>query len=275
MSPTLRVALAAAIATPLGAPADVMAQAPTGLAAAALADTTLTWVPRFIPGFRVYFLADSYPALHQDSLLARLPAAKRHAESLLGVRPLEEPIDLFFVETRPEMRHLVGVRATGYADVSARAVFLMTNPEWRAFERHEIMHVIMGQAWGSAGSNTDWILEGIAQAADGRCGAFSNAAVLVALTRRRGWIPFTTMVTDFRAQADLRAYLQAAVFADFLLDRVGSEALRTLWTDGVAPGTEIAGRPLRVLEREWRTGLRAAPLPTAAELATIEAKGCG
>src|SRR5688572_20670292 len=39
-------------------------QAPAGLAATALADSSFTWIRRSIPGFRVYFLADSYPAAH-------------------------------------------------------------------------------------------------------------------------------------------------------------------------------------------------------------------
>jgi len=171
------------------------AQAPTGLAAAALANPAFTWLHRTTPGFRVSFLADSYPARHQDSLLARLSSAAQHAEALLQVKPLTEPIDLFFIETREQMTQLMGGRATGFAQPSARTVLLVTNQTWRAFERHEIMHVIAGQAWGRPGPNTDWLVEGLAQAADGRCGAYSNAGILLALATRRGWIPFPAVLT--------------------------------------------------------------------------------
>lgn len=253
----------------------IQAQAPAGLAASALADPAFSWLSRSAPGFRVYFLADSYPAQHQDSLLARLPPAARHAEQLLGVEPLTDPIDLFFVESRAQMTALVGGRATGFAQPSARAVFLMTHPTWRAFERHEIMHVIAGQAWGRPGTNTDWLQEGLAQAADGRCGGYSNAGVLLALTARRGWIPFADVVTNFRAQPDLRAYLQAAGFVDYLLRRFGPAPLERMWRRGASVDVAVNGRKLSAVEAEWRAGLDQRAQPGPEELSAIELKGCG
>ena len=86
------------------------------------------------------------------------------------------------------------------------------------------MHVIAGQAWGQAGPNTDWLVEGVAQAADGRCGSYSNADVLIGLATRRGWIPFSSVLTNFQALPDLRAYLHAAGFVDYLL-RLGPPCL--------------------------------------------------
>jgi hypothetical protein len=253
----------------------IQAQAPAGLAAAALAHPAFSWLSRSAPGFRVYFLADSYPAQHQDSLLARLPPAARYARQLLGVEALTDPIDLFFVESRAQMTALVGGRATGFAQPSARAVFLMTNPTWRAFERHEIMHVIAGQSWGRPGANTDWLQEGLAQAADGRCAGYSNAGVLLALTARREWIPFADVVTNFRAQPDLRAYLQAAVFVDHLLGRLGPVRLKRMWQGGTAVDMEVDGRKLSAIEAEWRAGLRDSIQPSPEELSVIESKGCG
>jgi hypothetical protein len=251
------------------------AQAPAGLAASALVNPAFAWIPRSAPGFRVYFLADSYPALHQDSLLSRLPLAARHAERLLGVPPLSKPIDLFFVDSREQMTALVGGRATGFAQPSARAVFLMTHPAWRAFERHEIMHVVAEQAWGRPGPNTDWLQEGLAQAADGRCGNYSNAGVLLALVERRGWIPYPDVLARFRAQPDLRAYLQSAVFVDYLLQQFGPAPLERLWRQGAALDGSIAGRKLRLVEREWRATLAESERPSPAELDGIESKGCG
>lgn len=251
------------------------AQAPTGLAAAALAHPAFEWIQRSTPGFRVHFLAGSYPAQHQDSLLARLAPAARHAESLLQVPALAEPIDLFFIESREQMTKLIGGRATGFAEPATRTVLLVTNPTWRGFERHEIMHVIAGQAWGRPGPGTDWLMEGLAQAADGRCGGFSNADVLAALATRRGWIPFPTLFGAFRTLPDLRAYLHAAAFSEHLLRRFGPGPVRELWTRGTTAHSTLAGRSLVSLEQEWRMGLHRPLHPDAVEVAAIEAKGCG
>lgn len=265
----LLFALAGAATPPLHA------QAPTGLAASALADSVLRWVPREAPGIRAYFLADSYPARHQDSLLARLRPAIIHAEGLIGAPPLTAPMDVFFVETRDHMARVIRGRATGFAQPSARAVFLVTNPSWRAFERHEIMHVIAWQAWGPPGPNTDWLVEGLAQAADGACAGYANADVLLVLTARQGWIPLETLLTDFRNQPDLRAYLQAAAFVDYLLGRVRAPALRQLWQGGAEPGSIVAGHTLDALAREWRAGLVPAAHPSPEAMARVEGDGCG
>jgi hypothetical protein len=267
--PTLYAVLATMI-TPLAA------QEPAGLAARALTQSGFTWERRETPGFRVYFLADSYPSRYQDSLLARLRPAARHAESLIQARSLTQPIDLFFVESREQMTRLIGGRATGFAQPSARAVFLMTNPSWRAFERHEIMHVIAGQAWGwPPAANMDWLVEGLAQAADGRCGAWTNEGVVQALAQRRGWIPLQSVLAEFRSQPDLRAYLQAAAFVAYLLPRVGPERLRDMWVNGVTADTLVGERTLRAHETEWRRSLAPTSLPTGGELDLIEEKGCG
>lgn len=261
---------------PCAARPAVAQDAPAGLAAAALANADFSWIRRDAPGYRVYFLADSYPARHQDSLLQRLPDALAHARRLLQVNgSATAPIDLFFIETRPQMQALIGGRATGFAQPSARAVFLMTNPEWRAFEKHEVMHVIAYQGWGQIAPGNDWIQEGLAQFADGRCGAYSNGDVALALSRRHGWIPFDDVVTRFRQLPDLRGYLQAAAFVQYLHGRFGAAALRPLWRSTTSRATRIAGVPLFDVERQWRSTLQSTSQVSDESLTLIEEKGCG
>ena len=250
-------------------------QEPAGLAASALADSSFTWIQRGIAGVRVYFLAGSYPAGHRDSLLARLPAALSHARALINAPPLTGPIDLFFIETRAQMTALIGGRATGFAQPSTRTVFLVTNPDWRAFERHEMMHVVAQHAWGPPAPGSDWLQEGLAQAADGVCAGYSNADVMMALTTRHGWIPLDTMLTRFRAQPDLRAYLQAAAFVGYLLQQYGPGPLEQLWRRGSRQDSLIRGSTLAALERRWREELRPRHNVSSTTLSAVEAQGCG
>jgi hypothetical protein len=255
--------------------AESQAQAPAGLAASALGNPSFRWIHREIPGFRVYFLRDSYPAAHQDSLLARLPPALAHARELIDASPLTAPIDLFFIESRSQMAALAGFGATGFADPPNRTVLLVTNPEWRAFERHEIMHVVAQEAWGSPGADAAWLQEGLAQASDGRCAGYTNAEVALALARRRGWIPFDLVLHRFREQPDLRAYLQAAAFTDYLLRKYGPEPVRRLWEDGAAAGSIVSALPLAAIERSWRKQLRPHSRIDPHLMTRVESKGCG
>lgn len=267
----------ATLATLLGASmsSGAAAQAPQGLAARALADSTFGWVRDSVPGFRTYFLRGTYPFAHRDSLQRRLPAALAHARALIDAPPLDGPIDVFFVETREQMRALTGAAVTGFAHSAARAVFLVTNPEWRAFERHEVMHVVAAQAWTPIGQRNPWLQEGLGQAADGSCAGYANADVAVALAARRGWIDLPTLLTRFREQSDLRAYLQAAAFVDHLLRTVGAARVRELWLAEVGPESRVADRTLSELEAEWRGSLGAPRAIPAEWLDEIERTGCG
>ncbi len=154
-------------------------------------------------------------------------------------------------------------------------MILVTNPEWRAFERHEIMHVVAYHAWGPAAPGTDWLQEGLAQAADGKCAGYSNADVILALTARHGWIPLDTMLTRFRSQPDLRAYLQAAAFVGYLLEQYGPMPLERLWRGGSNPDSPIQGRTLASLERRWREELQPGQEVSPRVLRAVESKGCG
>ena len=269
---TLFSALAVALFASVGQGQE---PAPAGLAASALANQDFTWIHRDIPGFRVHFLADSYPARHQDSLLARLPQALEHAEKLLQVESTPGPIDLFFVESRPQMETLIGGRATGFAQPSARAVFIMTNPEWRGFERHEIMHVVAQLSWGRSLPGNDWLQEGLAQFADGYCAGYRNSDIALELAKKHGWIPFTDVLTRFRQQSDLRAYLQAAAFVEYLHRRFGPAGIKQLWGEGDFRRVSFDGVPLVGVEGYWRDQLKPVRIPTPAELDRIEDKGCG
>ena len=248
--------------------APLAAQAPAGLARAALDNPAFTWLHVPTRELRLYFLADSYPAMHRDSLATLAAAGRARGLRLLGVEDCP-PIDVFFIETRAQMDALVGLPVTGFAQRDARAVFLVTNPEWRAFERHELMHVLAHHVWGAGVEPSAWIVEGLAQFTDGRCGAYTVDDVAHGLGRRSGFVALDTLVTRFRALNDLTAYLQAASMVGYLYETRGLEGVRAVWqqgTEALPPGFAAGW------QRWLRT--RAQPVPSGA-LDSISQKGCG
>jgi hypothetical protein len=137
------------------------------------------------------------------------------------------------------------------------------------------MHVVAQQAWGSPAPGTDWLQEGLAQAADGACAGYSNTDVVLALTSRHGWIPLEVVLTKFRQQPDVRAYLQAAAFVDYLLRQYGRRPLENLWRHGARPDSLIGGDTLTIHERRWKERVSPGQVVGPRTLAAIESKGCG
>ncbi|HEX6313305.1 MAG TPA: hypothetical protein VFZ73_00535 [Gemmatimonadaceae bacterium] len=258
----------------LVAGAAATAQEPAGLAASALANPSFAWQRDALPGFRVYTLPGSYAHAHRDSLMKRLPAALGAARTMIDAPPLNGPIDIFFLDSRSHMEALTGAPVTGFAHVTAKAVFLVTNPGWRAFERHEIMHVVAGNAWGHDPRRNTWLIEGLGQAADGFCAGYPNEVVAAALASRGGWIDLDTMLRRFREQSDLRAYLQSASFTAYLLQHAGIPAVRTLWQSDADTATIVAGASLAAWEKRWRAAIRTSTIPSET-LALVEQHGCG
>lgn len=267
-----RVVLGCAL---LSGSASALAQEPTGLARSALDNPAFAWTREDTESLRVYFLANSYPAVHRDSLADLAQRGRDHALALLGVETFDLPIDVFFIESRAQMDSLVGIPVTGFAHRDARAVFLVTNEEWRSFERHEIMHVIAHHVWEAPAEPSDWIVEGLAQFADGRCGPYSVESVARSLVDSKGAVTLDTLTRRFRQLDDLTAYLQAASMVSYIYDVHGRDAVKRTWLEGLSGLSASTGRTSRELMDEWRRWLDSAPPIPEDALAAIARTGCG
>jgi hypothetical protein len=256
-------------------PADRPAP-PPGLAGTVLRQPGFTWTERSAPPFRVYFRAGGYAAAHQDSLIARLDSARLHAFELLGQPLDDDPFQVFFLDTRLQMETLLGRRATGFAEPLTGTVLLMTNPTWRAFDRHEVMHVVAERAWGPADTEADWLREGLAQFAQGQCGRYTNEQVANGLAAETGWIPLASLIRNFRTLPDLTAYLEAASLAGYVHRVHGISGVRAMWQGGPREFEAVTGLSLAQLERAWQGAMATlSARPGAEEVAAIRKKGCG
>ena len=250
------------------------ANPPQGLGQAAIDNAAFEWIKRDTANLRLYFLAGSYAAAHQDDLAQRAEAAHRDNLRLLGVERFDDVIDVFFIESRAQMDSLVGVPVTGLADRDARAVFLVTNPGWRSFERHEIMHVLAHHVWGPASGA--WVEEGFAQFADRRCGEYTNDDVVHGLAAQGGYVPIDTLVATFRQLDDLTAYLEAASMMGFLFEKHGRDGARAVWQRGLEAIPEVTGeQPSEFAETWWQWVTTKAKSVPKDKLAIIRDKGCG
>ncbi len=262
---------------------------PSGLARAALTNEAFRWDSLAAPGFSTYVQSGSYTAAHAGELHARTGAALRHALDLLGESSYPAHLRVFFVGSRDEMVPLSGGRQTGFTDAPAHAVALVENESWRAFTRHEVMHAVSLLLWGHPGGAEDaprdsaaaqawqrggWLREGIAAAAEDRCGPYTNRGVAATMQAEGALIPFDTLAGAFYEQDDLAAYLQAGSLVGYLLATYGQDRFRTLWQSG---SVEAAyGKPVAAVEAEWAAWLRAAPSEAQPEsMEALRGRGCG
>lgn len=269
------------------APAQPTPAPPSGIARTALA--ALEWDSLAAPGFTTYVQSGSSPAAHADELHERTGDALRHALDLLGEEAYPAHLRVFYVGSRDEMTPLTGGRSTGHTDAPAHAVALVENESWRAFTRHEVMHAVSLLLWGHPGGAEDaprdsaaarawrrggWLREGIAAAAEDRCGPYANRGVAAAMQAEGALIPFEALTGAFYEQDDLAAYLQAGSLVGYLLATYGRAPFRALWRSGSVE--DAYGKPATAVEAEWATWLRATPSEARPEsVGALRGRGCG
>jgi hypothetical protein len=251
-------------------------EAPTGLEQQALADTHFVWRTFRGEAVRVHYMPDSFAARHVVALTRSADAAVRRAREIVGVEHYDRPVDTFFFNTRDELVAFLGVPATGYADWRSSSVFLVCNPTWRAFDTHEITHVLSLNLWGEPLEPVWWIREGLSVYADGRCRDHAVRA-LAAEYLRRGELPHARdLIHHFQQVGELPGYLGSGSFVGFLYETYGRDAVKQVWQKGGDAIEEVLKTRLDVLDARWRESLRGAgeSIPPE-EWKTVLDRGCG
>jgi hypothetical protein len=194
----------------------------------------------------------------------------------LGLPDYPVTVDVFYVDAREDMQRLTGSPVTGFAFIEGQTVVLVFNGEWRAFERHELTHVISRNAWGEPGEPSAATLEGFATFVDGDCGGYEIGRVVRTVLEKDLLLDWEPLLGAFRAQDDLVAYLQAASLVEFVDTRGVESGLRSLWSRGLGAAPELLGVSGGEFERRWLDWMRVSytPIPDQA-WQRIRSDGCG
>lgn len=130
----------------------------------------------------------------------------------------------------------------------------------RAYLDHEITHAL-SQTFVPEGGETNALLsEGLATwTTGGHYGPDPIHEIATALARSRAYVPLARLVTDFRAAQHETAYIEAASFVGWLIERWGMETFKRLYGNAAVPHI-VLGRTYADLEREWLRWLSGRPV---------------
>ena len=247
-----------------------------GMAQAALSNPDFVWKSIEGDGCRIHYQPDSFAARHVIMLLR---SAERSMEE--GLEFLEEGeygrrIQVFYVNSREEMKKLTGMGSTGYADSESNSVYLVCKDDWRSFDQHEITHILSLNIWGNPHEPVEWIREGLAVYVDGRCGQYTINDLVGYLLAEDEFPSLKTVIFSFREQNDLIAYLQCGSVIGYVCETYGVEALRKLWDEGAENIESVLGVTLEELEAHWRKHVpESYPGKAEVDWKAIEDHGCG
>ncbi len=241
-----------------------------------LEDTTFGWQTLESSSARIHYMEDTFAGRAPRTLAGRVEAAEATILRKLEIAEFRPTLDVFYVESRVDMERLTGFPVTGMSYAADRTVVVVFNENWRAFESHELTHVISRSVWGEPGPPEPLALEGLAVHVDGDCGGYPVGRVVRAMLDRGLLFALERLFASFRAEDDLVAYLQAGSLFDFFAESGGKERLRELWRAGLSAAVTSSGPGLAEFEGRWRAWLEAGwqPVPDPA-WHRIREEGCG
>ena len=226
--------------------------------------------------FRIYFRDSSYTATHLEQIEKELDLAYSRILSVLDIRSYPNGIYLLAVDSKEEMKEVMGYRIKGGAAQGHDLVFFVFNPEIRPQFKHEIFHLISFEVWGQTLSRL--LDEGGATYTDNFC-FYDNPMYTINAwyLQHNELFPLTGLISnfnDFAKKNDVIAYIQSAGIFKYLYEKYGVEKLKRLWAGGFEKFTSIYGFPVEQLETDWLELIKTIPIPADFDISRLN-EGCG
>jgi len=242
----------------------------------AIADTTFTWLSSYSDSIKIFYQENSFAERHRMMLLRSIKTAVDEVLALLDEPHNRALLNVFYLESRDEMAKIVGHTYSGFSDWTGNGIFLVLNPEWRSFEKHEFTHIVTMGGWGYPHASSQWMIEGIAIYCDGWCRQYSIDEIAFHFLSN-GQLPTPQeLFNDFRSLGEVRAGISAASLIGFISHTYGMPKVRQLWLNGVENLEQELGDDLEQIENAWRFYLQNQIRENIeVDLDTIQKGGCG
>jgi hypothetical protein len=242
----------------------------------ALSDSTFTWRTTASDRIKIYYQRDSFAERHRMMILRSITTAVDEVLDLLGESKWDSRLNVFYVESREEMKRLVGRPYTGFSNWTANGIFIVLNPEWRSFEKHEFTHVVTMGLWGSPDVTSRWMIEGLAIYSDGWCREYTVDEIAFYFLSNDQLPSLQELFDDFANLGEIRAGISAASIIGFIRNTYGMPKLRNLWFNGVGNLEEVLGKDITQIENSWKLYLkRTERKDIQVDLDKINKLGCG
>jgi hypothetical protein len=241
-----------------------------------LADSATDWRTISIPGARLHLARGGTSDRHAAAIAESVTVIRRDLLALLGMSAVNDTArraDLFFVNSRDEMRRVAGRPLAGFIQQGEpTGVFVVTaGYRYGSLLRHELAHLYTFEAWGAPRSGR-WLVEGFAAWAAGSCQGHSPDELAAGAVARRTLVPLTDLSGNFDHVTEEVAMPQAGSIVGFLVRHEGLDAVGRRWRE--VPGT---GHPLGengpALEAAWLDELSHVR-PATLDVSRVLDEGC-
>jgi len=262
--------------------ASLMAQPPVnepvGLAAYTLKMPGFDWITKSTRHFRLHYLPGSAAERDLDALASQNEAFIARHLAMLEVEQYDRVIDLFYFDSRDQIKEIVTRPFRALADAESMTVLAVRSDDDVGRDAHEIMHVVSFDLWGGWDRKLElaWLGEGLATHADEPCNGYemSELAAHILLNTQDG-VALESLVKEFRQHPEMIGYMLMASFVEFVIEKYGLVHLRSLWNEGYEGLEKVLGKNVVEIEKEWHEYISSTyPNPEVPDWPDLKEHGC-
>ena len=197
----------------------------------------------------LYYLADGWTFKNIEKVSSKISHHYRSTTSFIGLESYTPKIHLFIVNSRDQMKLLIGRETNGAAFYQYNTVTGIATEHLKSiYSNHELFHALAMNAWGVP---KRWINEGMAVYADNNWHGHDLHQLAHYLVEKGQFVPLKKLINNFKKVDDRTAYPLMGSFVKFLDETYGRDMVLKIWKRKRNNLSPLIGKPLDQIEKEW------------------------
>jgi hypothetical protein len=209
-----------------------------------------------IHGLTIYYQSDSWTGKKLEIVRQRITNHLNSTKAFINIDSYEPTIHLFIVDSREEMKKLVGWETNGSAFYKYNTLTGIASERINSiYSNHELFHVIAMNLWGIPDI---WLNEGMAVYSDNKWHGHELYELTKYLVDNNRHVTLKRLIKDFRKVDDLISYPLIGSFVKFIDETYGRDIILEFWKTKTINFKRLTGKTINELELDWLTKVKTA-----------------
>lgn len=197
----------------------------------------------------IYYQADTWMSNNLEDARPRILRQIDSVKSFIGIKSYGSTLHLFVVESRKEMKELIGHETNGIALYKNNVMAGIGSENVRSiYSPHEIFHVMAMNTWGVP---EVWINEGMAVYSSKLWHSYDLYQLTKYLIDNDRYVALERIIKKFKRVDDLESYPLIGSFTKYLDETYGRETVINIWKGKIRDIKGLTGKSINELEQGW------------------------
>lgn len=202
----------------------------------------------------IYYQADSWADKKIENIRQRVMGHFNSVKSFVNIKSYGSKVHLFVVDSRTQMKLLVGWETNGSAFYKYNTVTGIASDKTNSiYSNHELFHLVAMNLWGVPDI---WLNEGMAVYSDNEWHGYDLYQLTKYLVDNNRYISLEKLIKDFRKADDLISYPLTGSFVKYLDEAYGRDIVIKIWKNKSRNLKRLTGKSIKDLEADWLTKIK-------------------